>query len=62
MAKVPDLRNFSPMESQAKNVDDTKMLDTEAHESVNMNESNKVGEEFVNSSPKMPTLGSKGRN
>lgn len=62
MAKVPNLREFNPMESQAKNVDDTKMLDTEARESVNMNESNKVGEEFVNTSPKMPALGAKGRN
>jgi hypothetical protein len=62
MAKVPDLRNFSPSDSQAKNVEDTKMLDTTARESVNMNESNDVGKELVNSEKVTGPFGMTGRN
>lgn len=62
MAKVPDLRNFSPSDSQAKNVEDTKMLDTTARESVDMNESNEVGKELVNSDKVTGPFGLTGRN
>lgn len=62
MAKVPNLRNFSPTESQAKNVDDTKMLDTVAHETVDMNESNDTGKELVNGDKVTGPFGLTGRN
>jgi hypothetical protein len=62
MAKVPDLRNFSPMESQAKNVEDTKMLDTTARETVDQNESNDVGKELVNNEKVTGPFGFTGRN
>lgn len=62
MAKVPDLRNFSPDSSQAKNVDQTKMLDTNARESVDMNESNDVGQELVNNGSISGPFGATGRN
>jgi hypothetical protein len=62
MAKVPNLRNFSPTDSQAKNVEDTKMLDTTAREAVDMNESNDVGKELVNNERVTSTLGATGRN
>lgn len=62
MAKVPDLRNFSPMESSAKHVDDTKMLDTVAHETTNMNESNDVGKEYTTDVKIPGPFGAKGRN
>lgn len=62
MAKVPDLRNFSPTDAQAKNVDDTKMLDTTARESVAMNEGNDVGKELVNNDKVSGPFGMTGRN
>lgn len=48
--KAPNLRMFSPDESDAKPVDSTKMLDTTARETVDLNESNVVGQELVNPS------------
>lgn len=62
MAKVPDLRNFSPDSSQAKNVDQTPMLNTNARESVDMNESNDVGQELVTSKSISGPFGAQGRN
>ena len=61
--KTPNLREFQPDSSQAKNVEDTPMLNTTARETVDMNESNEVGKELVNSdSPGSGTLGAVGRN
>lgn len=53
MAKVPNLRNFQPTADQAKKVEDTKMLDTTARESTNMNEGNEVGKEYSSGSGKV---------
>lgn len=50
MAKVPNLRNFSPDAGDAKHVDDTKMLNTVARESMDHNESNEVGKEYSSGS------------
>lgn len=62
MAKVPNLRDWRPDDSDAKKVEDTKMLSTTARESVDMNESNVVGQESVTMHPKFPDEGAKGRN
>lgn len=62
MANVPDLRNFSPNSGDAKMVMDTKMLNTEARESVDNNEKNVVGRELVNSDPVDGPFGATGRN
>ena len=60
--KTPNLHDWRPSESEAKNVEDTKMLDTEAHETVDMNESNVVGKDTVTTHPDFGELGAKGRN
>lgn len=59
MAKAAktDLLNFRPDAMQAKNVEDTKMLDTNARETVNYSEKNVVGEESVTSHPSFGKLG-----
>lgn len=62
MAKVPDLRNFSPDASDAKNVEDTPMLNTVARESVDMGEANKVGKELVNNDGISGPFGAVGRH
>lgn len=58
--KTPILRD-GIIGGEPKNVDDTKMLDTNARESVNMNESND-NKEHVVSHPNFGPLGAKGRN
>lgn len=58
---VKNLRNFRPDASQAKHVDDTKMLDTTPTE-VNMSEKNVTGEEHVVSHPDFGPLGAVGRH
>lgn len=62
--KTPNLREFQPDSSQAKNVEDTPMLNTTAKETVDMNESNVVGQELVvsDSQASSGTLGAVGRN
>lgn len=57
--KVPDLRDPNFI-GEPKNVEDTKMLNTEAHEAVNMTEAND-NKEFVTSHPNFGKLGAKGR-
>lgn len=59
--KTPNLRDFHPMASQAKNVDDTKMLDTVAHEPADTVKDTNDMKEYVTSSPKMGPLGATGR-
>lgn len=59
--KVPNLKTFQPKESDAKRVEDTKMLDTTARESMNYNESNDVGAEHIVTHPAFPTLGMRDR-
>lgn len=58
--KVPAIRD-GMIAGEPKFVMDTKMLDTEAHESVNMNESNDNKEHTV-THPSFGPLGTKGRN
>lgn len=60
--KTPNLHDWRPSASEAKDVDSTDLLNTEAHESVNMNESNEVGKDTVNPTPNFGELGAKGRN
>lgn len=60
--KTPNLHDWRPTEGEAKSVESTKLLNTEAHETVDMNESNTVGKDTVNSGPDFGTLGAQGRN
>ncbi len=57
--KVPNLRD-GVIGGEPKHVDQTKMLDTTARESVNMNESNSNAE-HTTSHPSFGKLGAKGR-
>ena len=57
---VPNLRD-PDFVKEPKNIDDTKMLNTTADESVNMNESND-NKEHVTTHPSFGPLGAKGRN
>ena len=57
---VPNLRDGVAPGGEPKMVMDTKMLNTEAHESVDMNESND-NKERVTSHPPFGKLGSMGR-
>lgn len=59
--KVPNLKTWQPQESDAKPVEDTKMLDTTARESMDYNESNDVGKEHIVVHPAFPTLGMRDR-
>lgn len=56
---VPNLRSDDFI-TEPKNVEDTKMLNTTARESVDMNETNK-NKEHVTSHPNFGKLGAKGR-
>lgn len=58
---VPNLREFRPDSGDAKDVDSTKMLNTEARE-MNMNEKNEVGKEDVTTHPNFGELGMTGRS
>lgn len=60
--KTPNLHDWRPSEGEAKDVMQTDMLDTVAHESVDMNESNEVGKDTVNTTPDFGELGAKGRH
>lgn len=55
-----NLRDWEPTESDAKHVDDTKMLSTTARESRDHNESNSTKEHIV-SHPAYGPLGVNGR-
>lgn len=57
--KVPNLRSDSFI-TEPKHVDSTKMLNTEANEAVNYNETNK-NEEWVSTHPSFGPDGQKGR-
>lgn len=59
---IPNLRSYSPTDSDAKEVDETPMLNTTARESVDMNESNVVGKELINSEKISGPFGAIGRN
>lgn len=58
----PNLRDWEPTDAQAKNVEDTKMLNTTARETpdtVNATNSNK---EDTNKTPNFGPLGAMGRH
>ena len=51
-----DIRNFRPTAGDAKHVDQTKMLNTDAGE-IDHNEKNEVGKEHIVSHPSFGKLG-----
>jgi len=59
--EVPNLRQFHPSASQAKHVDDTKMLDTEAKETPETVKASNDMNETVEKSPSFGPLGATGR-
>jgi hypothetical protein len=59
--KTPNLHDWRPSEGEAKDVQQTNMLDTVAREAVDMNESNVVGKDTVNPTPDFGELGAQGR-
>ena len=59
---VPNLRTWQPDSGDAKNVDDTKMLNTQGSDSVDMNQANVVGKELINKDKISGPLGATGRN
>ncbi len=58
---TPDLRTWNPSDKDAKNVADTKMLNTEAHETPDTVTAVNKNEELVVTHPAFGDLGSKGR-
>ena len=59
---TPDLRNFHPSAGQAKHVDDTKMLQTEARETPDTVKATNETKEYVTKSPAFGPLGAMGRH
>lgn len=59
---TPDLRDFQPQSSQAKDVYATGMLDTEAHETPDTVKATNTNKEEVTSHPNFGPLGATGRN
>lgn len=57
----PNLRMWEPTDSQAKCVEDTKMLNTEAHETPDTVTDVNDNKELVNPGVKFGPLGAKGR-
>lgn len=62
MGDLPNLRTWEPSDSQAKNVDDTKMLNTTARETPDTVNGTNKNVEDVNSTPSFGELGAKGRS
>lgn len=58
----PDLRIWEPTDSSAKNVEDTKMLNTTAHETADTVTADNKNIEDVTKTPSFGPLGAKGRN
>jgi hypothetical protein len=61
MPFTPDLRTWQPKDSDAKDVENTKMLNTEAHETPDTVTAVNNNEEFVSKHPPFGELGSQGR-
>jgi hypothetical protein len=57
----PDLRMWEPTDSEAKHVDDTKMLNCTARETPDTVTAENKNEELVNPTPKFGKLGAQGR-
>lgn len=62
MPKTPNLRDWQPNAGDAKHVDNTKMLDTTAHETPETVTATNELKEHVVSHPNFGELGSKGRH
>lgn len=62
MPNTPNLHDWRPSDGEAKDVMSTKLLNTEAHETVDLEESNVVGKDTVNATPNFGELGATGRN
>lgn len=62
MPKTPNLRDWNPSAGDAKNVEDTKMLDTTARETPDTVTANNDNKETVVTHPDFGTLGAKGRH
>lgn len=56
-----DLRQWQPTESQAKNVMDTKHLNTTARETQDTVDDDNSNKEYVTTSPGLGKLGAQGR-
>ncbi len=59
---LPNLREWSPKESDAKMVMDTPMLNTEARETPDTVKSTNTNKEDTNKTPKFGPLGARGRH
>ena len=62
MPETPNLRTWEPDASDAKNVDDTKMLNTMARECPDTVSATNTNVETVQKTPDFGTLGAKGRS
>lgn len=62
MADLPNLRMWEPSDSSAKNVDETKMLNTTARETPDTVNGSNSNTEDTNKTPSFGDLGAKGRN
>jgi len=61
-AMYPNLRTWEPTDSQAKHVDDTKMLNSEARETPDTVTAENKNEELTEKTPEFGELGAKGRH
>lgn len=59
---LPNLRMWEPSDSSAKNVDDTKMLNTQAREVSDTVNGTNANTEDTNKTPSFGDLGAKGRS
>lgn len=59
---IPDLRSWEPKASDAKNVEDTKMLDTTAREPAETVSATNSLKEYIGKNTPFTKPGAKGRN
>lgn len=59
---IPNLRDWQPTASQAKDVDATNMLDTQATETPDTVMAKNTNKEDTNSTPSFGKLGAQGRS
>lgn len=62
MKGLPNLRTWEPKDSDAKPVEDTKMLNTQAREVMETVDAQNKNVEDVNSTPSFGPLGATGRD
>lgn len=61
MPDVPDLRRWEPSDREAKNVDETSMLNTTAREPMDTVDTENKNIEDTNKTPQFGPLGARGR-